>query len=55
MQFLVEHWPGELVSETNETTDARFFSLDALPEDLGDFYYAVIEDIRSYDGGLILK
>jgi len=55
VQFLVEHWSGELVLETNETTDARFFSLDALPEDLGDFYYAVNEDIRSYDGELILK
>jgi 8-oxo-dGTP pyrophosphatase MutT (NUDIX family) len=55
VQFLVDRWSGELELETDETVDARFFSLDALPEDLVDYYYEVIEDLRNYDGELIVK
>ena len=32
--FRVDEWMGELVTRTDETTDARFFPTDALPEPL---------------------
>ena len=54
-QFLVGDWSGELVTETDETVDARFFSLDDLPEEMPAFYAQTMEDLRSYDGSLILK
>ncbi len=55
VQFLVDDWSGELVTETDETLDARFFGLDELPEDMLDFYQQVLDDLRKYDGSLILK
>ena len=32
--FRVDEWVGELVTRTDETTDARFFPTDALPDPL---------------------
>jgi ADP-ribose pyrophosphatase YjhB (NUDIX family) len=55
VQFLVDDWSGELATETDETVDARFFRLNQLPEELGDRYQEVLEDLRKYDGSLILK
>ena len=55
MQFLVDAWSGELVTETDETLDARFFGLDEVPVDLSDLYEEVLEDLRRWDGSLILK
>jgi 8-oxo-dGTP pyrophosphatase MutT (NUDIX family) len=55
VQFLVDDWSGELATETDETADARFFRLDELPEEKHDFYQEVLEDLRKYDGSLILK
>ena len=55
VQFLVDEWSGELVNETDETIDARFIALDELPEKILDSYQEVLEDLREYDGSLILK
>ena len=61
VQFLVDDWSGELATETEETVDARFFRLNELPEklevpeELRDRYQEVLEDLREYDGSLILK
>jgi len=55
IQFLVNEWRGMLVTETDETIDAGFFSLTELPEELADYYYEVIEDFKNYEGGIILK
>ena len=46
VQFLVDEWSGELVTETDETVDARFFDLDELPEEMPDFYRQVLEDLQ---------
>ena len=55
VMFTVDDWSGTLVTQTDETIDARFFSLDDLPDDLPDFYHEALEDLRHYDGQLILK
>jgi len=55
VQFMVQEWSGELVKETDETIDARFFPLDEVSKEMAPFYYETLQDIRSYDGGLILK
>lgn len=54
-QFLVDEWSGVLVTETDETVDARFFSLDELPVEIPDFYREALEDLQNYDGVFILK
>ncbi len=54
-QFLVKEWSGTLLSETDETTQARFFDVDAPPEDIASHYHEVLEDLRNYDGQFILK
>jgi ADP-ribose pyrophosphatase YjhB (NUDIX family) len=55
VQFLVDEWSGELVTETDETVDARFLDLDELPENIPDSYREVLKDLQEYDGNLILK
>jgi ADP-ribose pyrophosphatase YjhB (NUDIX family) len=55
VQFLVDEWSGELVTETDETVDARFLDLDELPENMPDSYHEVLKDLQKYDGSLILK
>lgn len=52
--FRVDKWDGELKGETDETRDARFFPLDALP-DLHEVYAETLEDLRNYAGKLIVK
>jgi ADP-ribose pyrophosphatase YjhB (NUDIX family) len=53
--FRVDAWEGELVTATDETTDARFFALDALPDDLSTLYRETLEDARRFDGRVIVK
>ena len=53
--FLVEHWEGELASETDETVDARFFPIDELPDGVPPLYRETIEDLKAFSGALILK
>ena len=55
VEFLVDEWSGSLVTETDETVDACFFHIDAPPKELADHYDEVLEDLRNYDGRLILK
>lgn len=52
--FLVEHWTGALSTQTDETTDARFFALDDLPE-LPEVYQETLRDLESYSGSVIVK
>lgn len=56
MVFVVEEWEGELQRETDETTDARFFALDALPE-IPALYEETLADLREWrqNGRFILK
>ena len=49
--FRVDEWSGTLVSETDETVDARFFPLQEVP----GYYRECIEDLRGFRGQLILK
>ena len=53
--FRVDSWSGTLQSITDETLDARFFELDALPSDLPDLYTETIQDLMSFDGTVIIK
>jgi 8-oxo-dGTP pyrophosphatase MutT (NUDIX family) len=55
VQFLVDEWSGTLVSETDETTQARFFDIDEPPEGIAGHYQEVLADLRQYDGRFILK
>ena len=55
MNFLVEQWEGELLTETDETNDARFFAVDELPDDVPPGYREAIEDVQAFDGTVILK
>ncbi|MFD2170879.1 NUDIX domain-containing protein [Tumebacillus lipolyticus] len=57
--FLVEQWSGEIVTETDETTDAKFFPPDQLPP-IDDAYWLqhtidVLKDLKNFRGSLILK
>ena len=52
--FRVDEWSGLLVSETDETGDARFFSVNELP-DIPDLYRETLEDLKNFDSRLILK
>jgi 8-oxo-dGTP pyrophosphatase MutT (NUDIX family) len=57
--FRVEAWSGELLRETDETTEAAFFPIHALPE-IGDAYWAahtqrVFADLQEFTGMLLLR
>ncbi|NUS00445.1 MAG: NUDIX domain-containing protein [Kribbellaceae bacterium] len=52
--FRVDRWSGSLLSETDETRDARFFARDELPP-LRPAYLETLEDLDAFDGALILK
>jgi len=52
--FLVREWTGQPRLRTDETTDCRFFPMDDLP-DLPPLYAETVEDIRRFDGTLIMK
>ncbi len=52
--FLVEEWEGDLATATDETTDARFFALDALPE-IPAVYHETLDDLRVFVGNVIIK
>lgn len=52
--FIVDQWAGQLLTTTDETTDARFYPLDALPE-LAPYHQEAIEDLKTFQGSIILK
>lgn len=54
MIFIVDKWEGELVSETDETTQIGFFPLDKLP-DTHEMYLETLEDLKRYNGQFIVK
>lgn len=55
--FRVDEWRGELQTQTNETTDARFFSPEELRKlpGLMPMYLECIEDCLRFDGMVIVK
>jgi hypothetical protein len=63
-QFSVEAWHGEVVKETDETTDARFWKVEEIraalqgASPLGQIagYYdaQIIDDILAYEGQIIM-
>jgi 8-oxo-dGTP pyrophosphatase MutT (NUDIX family) len=59
VQFLVNKWSGKVVKETDETTDARFLSVDEIramvPDKISLYYLDVIDDLEKYDGRVIIK
>ena len=52
--FLVTEWKGELVRETNETSDARFYATDELPE-MSPPHAECVQDLLNYSGKLFVK
>jgi hypothetical protein len=52
--FLVNERSGTLLTATDETTDARFFDLDHLPE-IDDLHRETRDDLRQFTGEVILK
>ncbi len=63
-QFMVEAWSGEVVTETDETTDARFWTVEEIRAALqcnsplghiaGYYDAQVINDILVYEGQIIM-
>ncbi|MBM3935149.1 MAG: NUDIX domain-containing protein [SAR202 cluster bacterium] len=52
--FRVDEWSGTLAPQTDESTDARFFPVDELPED--HFWYReTIADVLEFDGTVRVK
>ena len=54
MVFIVDEWEGDLVSETDETSDIGFFPLDDLP-DTHEMYLETLEDLKNFSGEFIVK
>ena len=52
--FRVDEWTGNLVRETDETFDARAFTMDDLP-DVVEYEREVMNDAISFTGMVILK
>lgn len=57
--FRVDNCSGTLVTSTDETRDARYFTLDMLPEPDDDYWAVhhrrVFEDLERYNGEVILR
>ncbi len=53
--FRVDEWRGDVIRQTDETTDARFFPLDRLPAKTVPHYHETLADLAKFDGKLILK
>ena len=47
--FRVDAWEGELVTQTDETTDARWFVPDALPEPLSGSVPVTLADLATFE------
>ncbi|XEC95986.1 NUDIX domain-containing protein [Paenibacillus tarimensis] len=45
--FLVDEWSGQIIEETDETTNAKFFAIDELPE-IPELYLETINDLKTY-------
>ena len=52
--FRVDEWSGELIRETDETTDARFLNPSDHP-DVYAQYREFLDDLLNYGGDVIVK
>jgi ADP-ribose pyrophosphatase YjhB (NUDIX family) len=52
--FRVDEWQGKLLTRTTESTDARFFEIDNLPE-ISAQHTETIQDVRNFKGKFIVK
>ena len=52
--FRVDRWTGSLATETDETTDARFFATTELPE-ISDLYRFTLQDLEKFEGAVVLR
>ncbi len=52
--FRVDQWRGTLTTTTNETSDARFFAVNDLPE-IPAVYQETLADLQQFDGTVIIK
>lgn len=57
MSFRIHAWQGELLRATDETLDARFFPLGALPEPASAILAETLADLAEFErsGRLVLK
>lgn len=53
--FRIDSWSGEILKQTDETVDAQFFSLSDLPPGLSNVYQETLEDLKAFDGEVIIK
>jgi 8-oxo-dGTP pyrophosphatase MutT (NUDIX family) len=55
--FRIDAWQGELLTRTDETTDAGFFAPDALPEPLSGSVPEILADLAAFEaaGRLVLR
>ena len=51
--FRVDQFQGELIQETNETIDARFFAPNQL-DDVAQNHVAILRDLDRFHGSIIL-
>jgi len=56
MVFVIQEWEGELLTQTDETVDARFYARDGLP-DMPPHYFETLDDLDAYQesGKFVLK
>jgi ADP-ribose pyrophosphatase YjhB (NUDIX family) len=56
--FRVDEWTGVLLTETEESTDARFYSTTELPKASNEFWHnhhiEVFKDLNNFNGQVIL-
>ncbi|HLJ32345.1 MAG TPA: hypothetical protein VKU38_01780, partial [Ktedonobacteraceae bacterium] len=57
LAFRVDRWQGTIVTSTDETTHAGFFTPDELPMELPALYSETLADLELYEqtGQFILK
>jgi len=55
--FRIDRWAGELIRVTDETTDAAFYALDALPTPLSSTVTETLADLAAFErtGQMVLK
>lgn len=55
--FRIDRWAGELSRVTDETTDAAFYALDALPAPLSSTVTETLADLTAFErtGQVVLK
>jgi ADP-ribose pyrophosphatase YjhB (NUDIX family) len=49
MTYRIDAWDGELIRETDETIDAAFFAIDALPERASGILDEVLADLATFE------